>query len=144
MPFAALDSQMAPTARVEPSADSATVEPNSSSLPVLDALMYANRLTVQSFWQPSKLTVLLSSHISPAVTTPLPQAVMVQLLSQPSPSMGLPSSHSSIPRWTLPSPHVLNLQVDRQSSVSSRLPSSHCSPTSRMPLPQPSVTTHIV
>src|SRR5713101_7522744 len=45
------------------------------------------------------------SHASPAVLTPLPQRVLVQLESQPSPSTRLPSSHSSSPA-TIPSPQT--------------------------------------
>src|SRR5579872_1946431 len=40
MPVASLDSPLAPTARVEPSADSATLKPNWAPARVLDALMY--------------------------------------------------------------------------------------------------------
>src|ERR1700759_4275505 len=81
MPVAALDSKGAPTARVEPSADSAMVVPKLARRLVLDALRYACRLTVQSFLQPSKPTALPSSHTSPAVTTPSPQVVMVPATS---------------------------------------------------------------
>src|SRR5262245_1229383 len=136
MPAATLSSNQAPTAKVEPSAESATLEPNWSPAPVLDALTYAGRLTVQSLLQPSLSTLLLpSSHISPAVTTPLPQAVTVQLLSQPSPFAPLPSSHTSVRRLTWPSPHVLSLQACRQSSSLFRLPSSHSSSVSTTLLP---------
>src|SRR4051812_30628905 len=45
-----------------------------------------------------------SSHASPALTTPLPHAVGVQLESHPSPLRPLPSSHCSLP-VTSPSPH---------------------------------------
>src|SRR5262245_23294699 len=134
MPVAALSSPTAPTARVEPSAESATL-PKRSDMSVLDALTYASRLTVQSSLQPSLSVPLPSSHISPAVTTPLPQAVTVQLLSQRSPFAPLPSSHTSVRRLTWPSPHVLSLQACRQSSSLFRLPSSHSSSVSTTLLP---------
>jgi hypothetical protein len=46
IPVAALSSRSAPTARVEPSLDSATSTPNESPAPVLDALTYASWLHV--------------------------------------------------------------------------------------------------
>src|SRR5262245_13192870 len=66
---------------------------------------------------------------------PLPQAVIVQLLSQPSPFSPLPSSHASARELTWPSPHMLSLQTCRHLSLLSGLPSSHSSSASTRPLP---------
>ena len=75
---------------------------------------------------------------------PLPQAVAVQLLSQPSPSVRLPSSHAS-PGCLMPLPQAMAehrdgppthvkpfsiWQVAEQPSPPAVLPSSHDSPTS--------------
>ena len=59
----------------------------------------------QTLEQQSSLARLPSSHSSPTVTTPLPQAVRVQFESQPSPSVRLPSSHCSPPS-VAPSPQT--------------------------------------
>ena len=59
----------------------------------------------------------------------------VQLLSQPSPSTRLPSSHSSpAVAFIQPSPHSATVQSALQSSDSPA--SSQASPVSRIPLPQ--------
>src|SRR5262245_7709017 len=80
----------------------------------------AGSCTVQVALQPSPSTVFLSSHTSPGLITPSPQAFlrvhapadgqfqfgsMWQMPLQPSPATVLPSSQASIPPWLLiPSP----------------------------------------
>src|SRR5262245_4818269 len=115
--------------------------------------------------QASPSMVLPSSHSSPAVVTPFPHRVIVQLPSQPSPSRLLPSSHSSPSAasiWPLPHsadmhcalqpptfggsqcsrpaqiplPHAVIVQLLSQPSPFTLLASSHCSPLVTMPLPQ--------
>jgi hypothetical protein len=61
--------------------------------------------------------------------------VGVQLLSQVSPLVALPSSHSS-PAVTTPLPQRVTLQLLSQPSPSVVLPSSQSSNPSRTPLPQ--------
>ena len=64
-----------------------------------------------------------------------PQAVAVQLLSQPSSSSRFPSSQASRPS-KVPSPHVLSkTQFSSQPSLFVVLPSSHCSPDVTMLFP---------
>src|SRR5262249_23664464 len=63
-----------------------------------------------------------------------------QVDEQPSPSVVLPSSHSS-PTSTTLSPHDSRRQNPEQPSPPTLLPSSHCSPASMMPLPQSPVCT---
>jgi hypothetical protein len=75
------------------------------------------------------------SHSSPAVTTPFPHAVGVQLLSQPSPSMVLPSSQPS-PTVRMPLPHPVGVQFRSHPLPSNRSPSSHVSPGPTSPSPQ--------
>src|SRR5262249_37394245 len=66
-------------------------------------------------------------HSSVPVLMPLPHAVSLQLLSQPSPLVELPSSHSSPGSW-MPLPQPLIVQLLSQPSPLTVLPSSHCSP----------------
>src|SRR5437868_537407 len=66
---------------------------------------------------------------------PLPQRGSVQVHSQPSPLIALPSSHCS-PRSTMPLPQVGSVQFASQPSPLIALPSSHCSPASTMLFPQ--------
>ena len=68
---------------------------------------------------------------------PSPQkGSIVQSAEQPSPSMLLPSSHSS-PSSSMPSPQKgSTVQIAEQPSPSMLLPSSHSSPSSRIPSPQ--------
>ena len=70
---------------------------------------------------------------------PLPQPVVVQFPSQPSPSVRLPSSQVSLGS-SVPSPHSRRCpsasHVLEQPSPSMTFPSSHCSPTVTTPLPQ--------
>src|SRR5689334_21949374 len=91
---------------------------------------------------------LPSSQTSPAVTTPLPQPVGLQLLSQPSPLVVLPSSQTSVPRIML-SPqigvHELGLPGQSQPTSTWQLPSqpspgdvslsSHASAPATLPSP---------
>ena len=65
---------------------------------------------------------------------PLPQRGVVQLVSQASPLVVLPSSHCS-PGSTTPLPQRGVVQLVSQASPLVALPSSHCSPGSMMPLP---------
>src|SRR4051812_5228696 len=85
---------------------------------------------VQLLSQPSPLTLLPSSHSSPASSMPLPQSMpgsFWQVDEQPSPSAVLPSSHCS-PASLVPSPHLgcgfSLVQVEEQPSPSAVLPSS--------------------
>ncbi len=121
--------------------------------------------SVQSGSQPAEPSGT-ASQASPAVGIELPQPVTVQLESQPSPSIALPSSQSSplvttvlpqavivqllsqpSPSVKLPSsqtspavtmvfPQAVRLQLESQPSPSTRLESSHCSPRSGIPSPQ--------
>src|SRR5262249_2516167 len=83
------------------------------------------------------LTPLIRSS---TVTRPSPRQspaqVSVQSALQPSPLMGLPSSHCSNSRETAPSRHALSWQACVHTSLSSVLPSSHASPALMKPLPQ--------
>ena len=98
--------------------------------------------------QPSPLSVLPSSHCSPASMTSLPHTgaggpSITHAALQPSPSCLLPSSHCS-PSSSLPSPHsgpALNsLHALVQASLSTLLPSSHSSlPGSIVPSPHQEV-----
>src|SRR5687767_13645266 len=96
--------------------------------------------------------MLLSSHCSPGLMTPLPQPSFMHWLERPSPLSApwqpappwrQPSSHCSTPVRTNRSPHTAILQPITHASVLVVLPSSHCSPGSRTPLPQPS-TRHVL
>src|SRR4029453_9000550 len=68
-------------------------------------------LPAASSWQvalqQSPSSVLPSSQVSPAVTTPLPHPVGLQFASQPSPLVGLPSSQASSGA-SMPSPQRLS------------------------------------
>ena len=75
------------------------------------------------------------SHASPLSSTLSPQLEMQSEL-QPSPSMRLPSSHSSS-TVTMPLPQPVSVQFESQPSSSMTLPSSQSSPAVRMLLPQP-------
>src|SRR5262245_21589349 len=88
-----------------------------------------------------------------------PAPVTLQLAEQPSPSVMLPSSHTS-PRftWTMPSPQrgalvhgdpgawqtqpCSSWHVDEQPSLAAVLPSSQFSPCSTRLLPQIELSTH--
>jgi len=120
--------------------------------------------------QPSKGSVLPSSHPSPASSLPLPQTAWVQVEGvpeqphpgstlqvgeQPSPLTVLPSSHCSL-ATILESPHngtqglpdnrhcqpVSTLQVELQPSPLVVLPSSQVSDFSSTPLPQRALSVH--
>src|SRR4030095_8257700 len=87
----------------------------------------------------SPAVVFPSSQVSPAVMMLFPQAVVVQLMSQPSPFMELPSSHSS-DAWVSPSPQDSKRQEALQPSSSLALPSSHCSTPALLMIPSPQVS----
>jgi hypothetical protein len=74
-----LDSPVAPTARIEPSLDSATLLPNASYSSVLDALIYAS-------WR-QLLPLRRNTYAAPA-------AGALLLVSSPSIVLALPSSGS--------------------------------------------------
>lgn len=72
---------------------------------------------------------------------PLPQRVNEQLESQPSPSVKLPSSHSSPSVWTL-LPHPVAVQLKSQPSPFMKLASSHCSLPLITPFPHSTSILH--
>src|SRR5262249_44501822 len=91
--------------------------------------------------QPSRLTVLASSHCSPLVRIPSPHTSVqtagrpvqrqpgsiAHTPEQPSPSTTSPSSQAS-PLVTIPLPHAVGVQFESQPSPSTEFPSSQISP----------------
>src|SRR5262245_33105748 len=102
--------------------------------------------------QPSRLTVLASSHCSPLVRIPSPHTSVqtdgrpvqrqpgsiAHTPEQPSPSTRSPSSQAS-PLVTIPLPHAVGVQFESHPSPSTALPSSQVSPHVPCTVPSPQV-----
>jgi hypothetical protein len=96
------------------------VSPSSQSSTPLCIKPSLQRAVRHSPTHESVSLALPSSHSSPSVMTLLPQAVSVQLESQPSPSTALPSSHASGSCSTR-SPQIASPQAPSHKGSSARL-----------------------